>query len=119
MKLRQVRTHALSLEAVTEEPHHHFSSFRVRGKIFVTVPPDEKHIHVFLPEEERELALALHPGFTEKLLWGSKVLGIRVALATAKPQVVKQLVEQAYWARVAKDAGPPRQSRATGPNPKP
>ena len=41
MKLQAVRKHAMSLEAVTEEPHHTYSSFRVRGKIFVTVPPDE------------------------------------------------------------------------------
>lgn len=39
MKLDDVRTHALSLEAVTEAPHHTYSSFRVRDKIFVTVPP--------------------------------------------------------------------------------
>ena len=39
MKLATIRTHALSLEAVTEEPHHTYSSFRVRGKIFATLPP--------------------------------------------------------------------------------
>ena len=45
----------MSLEAVTEEPHHDYSSFRVRGKIFVTVPPDEEVVHVFVGEED-ELA---------------------------------------------------------------
>ncbi|MEY3251945.1 MAG: hypothetical protein RL227_918, partial [Pseudomonadota bacterium] len=46
MKIATVRTFALGLKDVTEEPHHHFSSFRYQGKIFVTVPPDEEHIHV-------------------------------------------------------------------------
>ena len=58
----------MSLEAVTEEPHHNYSSFRVRGKIFVTIPPDEEFIHVFLGENDRERVLAMYPDFVEKLL---------------------------------------------------
>ena len=96
----------MSLEAVNEEPHHNYSSFRVRGKIFVTIPPDEEFIHVFVGEEEREPALMMYPEFTEKLLWGSKVVGLRVRLASAKLTVVKSLVAKAYEARVQKDAGP-------------
>ena len=113
MKISSVRTHALSLEAVTEEPHHDYSSFRVRGKIFVTVPPTEEVVHVFVGEEDRELALALYPGFIEKLLWGGKVVGLRVALAAANPSAVKTLVSKAHETRVRKDAGPkaPRASK--------
>ena len=48
MQIADVRRHALSLDAVTEEPHHTYSSFRVRGKIFVTIPPEETHLHVFI-----------------------------------------------------------------------
>lgn len=104
MKIDPVRKHALSLEAVTEAPHHDYSSFRVRGKIFVTIPPDEAFIHVFVGEEDREPALALYPEFIEKLLWGGKVVGLRVALASAKPAVVRSLVGKAYEARVRKGA---------------
>lgn len=114
MKLESVRKHALSLEAVTEEPHHHFSSFRVRGKIFVTVPPDQAFIHVFVGEEDREPALAMYPAFTEKLLWGGKALGLRVRLATATPAVVKALLTRAYETRVRKAAGPKRSARTHG-----
>lgn len=96
MKLATARKFALSLAEVTEEPHHQFSSFRVSGKIFVTVPPDELHLHVFPTEEVRELSVAMHPGFMEKLLWGGKVVGVRVALASAKPAVVNALVRSAY-----------------------
>ena len=106
MKLATVRRHALALEAVTEEPHHHFSSFRVRGKIFVTIPPDEAFIHVFVGESDREPVLAMYPEFAEKLLWGSQVLGLRLRLDAALPSVVKSLVTKAYEARVRKDAGP-------------
>lgn len=96
MKIDQVRKHALSLREVTEEPHFQYSSFRVRGKIFVTVPPEEQHIHVFVDEPTRELALAVHEAFLEKLFWGAKVIGLRIALAKATPAVVKQLVSQAW-----------------------
>ena len=37
MKLSQLRTLALSLPEVTEEPHFEKTSFRVRKKIFATV----------------------------------------------------------------------------------
>lgn len=106
MKIDSLRKYALSLEAVTEEPHHHYSSFRVRGKIFVTIPPSEDFIHVFVGEEDRQQALALYPGFIEKLHWGTKAVGLRVALGAAPPTVVRSLVARAYETRVAKDAGP-------------
>ncbi len=96
VKLAEVRRHALSLPAVTEEPHFHYASFRVRGRIFVTVPPEETHLHVFVGEDERERAMALYPAFVERLTWGAKVVGLRVALATAPPAVVRDLVESAW-----------------------
>jgi hypothetical protein len=108
VKIDSVRKHAMSLESVTEEPHHNYSSFRVRGKIFVTIPPDEEFIHVFVGEEDREPALTMHPDFVEKLLWGTKVVGLRISLAAAKPTMVTSLVGKAYKTRVQKDAGPKR-----------
>ncbi len=103
----------MSLEAVTEEPHHDYSSFRVRGKIFVTVPPAEEIIHVFVEEQDREQALAMYPNFVEKLLWGGKVVGLRITLAAASVAAVKTLIFKAYETRVRKDAGPkvPRPSK--------
>ena len=96
IKIAQVRQCALSLPDATEEPHFEYSSFRVRGKIFVTVPPDEKHVHVFIGEADREIALALHAAFLEKLVWGGKVRGLRVLLSKASPTVVSRLVREAW-----------------------
>ena len=98
--LEQVRRYALSLPEVTEQPHFDYASFRVRGKIFVTVPPDGRHLHVFVGEEQRELALAVHATCLEKLWWGGKVVGLRVDLAKADGKAVKELMRQA-WARKA------------------
>jgi hypothetical protein len=96
VKLEDVRKFALALPDTTEEPHHHFGSFRVRGKIFVTMPPGGELLHIFLPDEKRELALALDPEFLEPVVWGSKILGVRAHLPKAKKATVLQLVEQAY-----------------------
>ena len=106
MKVAAVRRLALSLPETTEEPHFDYSSFRVRGKIFVTVPPDEKHIHVFVDDVERERALALAPEWIEKLWWGKKVAGVRIELAAARPALVEELVRNAWTRKAAKR--PPR-----------
>lgn len=103
MTLAQVRRFAMSLPEVTEEPHFEYTSFRIRGKIFATAPPGGKHLHVFLGDQERDLALTTEPGFLEALLWGGKVRGVRVVLATAKPRVVCELVREA-WSRKAPKA---------------
>jgi hypothetical protein len=102
MKISDVRRFALKLPEVTEEPHHESSSFRVRGKIFVTVPPQRTHIHVFVDEIVREQALALHAEFVEKLLWGGKVRGVRIQLASASPAAVKQLIRSAWASKAPK-----------------
>lgn len=78
----------------------------MRGKIFITRPPGEAFIHLFVADEDREIARTLHPEFIEKLLWGGKVVGLRVTLANAEPVVVKPLIKKAYLTRVSKDAGP-------------
>ena len=96
MTLADLRRFALALPEVTEQPHHAYSSFRVRGKIFVTVPPEGEHIHVFVNETAREQALALHPECVEKLFWGGKVHGVRILLAKASADVAKPLVRSAW-----------------------
>lgn len=96
MKFSAVRKYALSLPEVSEAPHHHLGSFRVKGKIFVTVPPEQEHLHVFVSEPQREIALAVYREFTEKLMWGGKVAGVRIALGRAPPAAVKSLIWQAW-----------------------
>lgn len=100
MKLEQVRRMAMSLPSVTEEPHFTYTSFRVGGKIFATAPPDGEHLHVFIDEEQRQLAMALEPEALEILTWGKRVIGLRVALPKARPALVRTLLEQA-WSRKA------------------
>jgi hypothetical protein len=105
MTLAQVRKYALSLAGVVEEPHFDRTSFRVNGKIFVTARPTEPHIHVLVPEETREPALALHADQVSRLLWGGKVVGLRIELPQAQPGLVKELVNAAWQCKAAKTRG--------------
>jgi len=102
MRYADARRFVLSLPEVTEEPHFHYASYRVRGKIFVTVPPGQTHLHLFVADHDRESALALDPSFLEKLLWGGKVVGLRAELARARPAVVKDLVRRAWLIKAPK-----------------
>jgi hypothetical protein len=96
VKLETARRFALSLEGASEEPHFDSSSFRVKKKIFCTVPRDGGHLHLFVDEATREQTLELYPQCCEKLWWGKKVVGLRLRLADAKPTLVKQLLQQAW-----------------------
>jgi hypothetical protein len=100
--LEQVRRHALSLPEAKEEPHFDRTSFRVRGRIFITARPADSHIHVFVPEHVREPFLAMHPDVASKLLWGGKVVGLRVELHRAPAGLVKELVRSAWASRAPK-----------------
>jgi hypothetical protein len=98
--LDRVRRFALSLPGVTEEPHFEMSSFRVRGKIFVTVPPDGDRLHVFVDEAEVDVCVAENPAAFELLRWGQRIRGLRVDLAAAPAGRVQELIEDA-WRRKA------------------
>jgi hypothetical protein len=98
--LEEARRFALSLPGVTEEPHFDMASFRVRGKIFATVPPDGEHLHVFVDEGEVHAAVAEDPVAFEPLLWGQRLRGLRVLLAAADAGRVAELLEES-WRRKA------------------
>jgi hypothetical protein len=96
----QVRRFVLSLPGVSEEPHFEMSSFRVRGKIFATVPAGGGGLHVFMDELEAAACVAEAPSAYELLWWGRRVRGVRVRLAAASHRRVCELVEDS-WRRKA------------------
>ena len=104
MTITQARRLALALPEAAEAPHFDYTSFRVRGKIFATAPPDGRHLHVFVGDEEREATLAGHPKSIEKLMWGGKVVGVRITLSKAAPDVVGDLLRHAWLKESAEES---------------
>jgi hypothetical protein len=98
--LAQARAFALSLPGTSEEPHFDMTSFRVGGKIFATAPPDETRLHVFVDEGEVEASVADLPRAFEPLLWGQQVRGLRILLAAAPDERVRELLAES-WRRKA------------------
>jgi hypothetical protein len=96
MKQSQVQQLALALPETTEEPHHHRTSFRVRGKIFATAVLSENLLNIMVGDSAREPALDIYSNCVEPLYWGKKVLGIRVNLLEATPDIVAELLKQAW-----------------------
>lgn len=95
------RRFALTLPGVTEEPHFDVASFRVNKRILATVPPGNM-LHVFVPESERDMLLEMYARCTEKVYWGSKVVGIRVFLGRATRGAVEDLLLRAWNHRAPK-----------------
>jgi hypothetical protein len=104
MKLDAARTFALSLPETTEAPHFDLSSFRVKGKIFCTVPPEGKTLHVYADPDEARALVESDPAAYEHILWGKRERPewLRVHLAKAKVGDVKSLLEDAWRAKAPK-----------------
>ena len=82
--LGQVRKIALALPEATEQDHHSMISFRVRGKIFATVP-DDGHLRVMVDEMEIRAAVAANPDVCQELYWGKRLAAVEVDLKRARP----------------------------------
>src|SRR5262249_61438531 len=98
--LAEARRLALSLPEATEQPHFDMASFRVRGKIFVTVPPEGTRLHVFVDPLEVGAYMAQNPAAFEPLRWGKQIRGLRVDLA-ATPGATLAEVSEESWRRKA------------------
>jgi len=98
MTLADVRRLALALPEATEQDHHGMASFRIRGKIFATIP-DGCHVRVMLDEEDVLAAVAEDSAACSPLRWGSRIACVVVELAHAQPVLVEELVTDAWRRR--------------------
>ena len=103
MNLSTARRLALSLPDATEEDHHGRSSFRVRGRIFATVP-DQEHLNIFIEPMDVDGVVMLDPEVFAPVMWGQEVKGVRVDLPRASSRMVLNLLTAA-WGRKAPKHG--------------
>jgi len=115
VRVTTVRRLALALPETDEAPHHHMTSFRVAGKIFATVPPEGDRVHVFVDPDEVPAYCAEFPGVVEELRWGDKRSGCRVDLRQATPELVRELLGEA-WRRKAPEKLTSRNDRGRDPS---
>ena len=99
--MEQVRQIALGLAEAEEAPHHDMPSFRVRGKIFATVP-DADRLHVMLADDDVSRAVAVRKRSVTELWRGNRRSGVAVDLTTASKALVADLLEQGWRRRAPK-----------------
>jgi hypothetical protein len=97
--LDEARAVALALPEVATQDHHGIDSFRVRGKIFASVPDDD-HIRVMVAEDDTNAAVAEYPEVCAPFYWGTRLACVVVTLASASPELVRELLTEA-WRRKA------------------
>jgi hypothetical protein len=104
VRLETARRFALSLPETNEEPHFDMSSFRVKGKIFTTVPPTGRHLHVFAGAPEILALVEEDPDAFEVIVWGTRDVSdwVRVNLPKADRTQVQELLEDAWRAKAPK-----------------
>jgi hypothetical protein len=95
---------------VVEADHWGRPSFRVRGRIFATVP-DLRHLNVMIDPFDVDAAVREEPDSCEQLLWGTEVRGVRVLLANASLQLLGDLLEAAWRRKAPKRLADPISNR--------
>ncbi|WP_181697090.1 MmcQ/YjbR family DNA-binding protein [Nocardia sp. GTS18] len=90
----EARLLALGFEGATERDHHGRPSFR-RRTIFATLP-DDQHLRVMLPEEGIREAVAESPTWCAESWWGRKLAAVQVTLADASPELVAEMLGDAW-----------------------
>lgn len=99
MDIETVRKIALRFPEAVEQEHFGNPSFRVRGRIFATVP-DDTHLNVMIDPFDVDAVVRAESESCAELLWGKEVRGVRVLLPRASPAMVEELLRVA-WKRKA------------------
>jgi hypothetical protein len=101
MTIEDVRRFALSLPEATEQDHHGMPSFRVRNRIFATVP-DDQHVRVMVDEDRIRAAVEQDPAACREFYWGKRLACVVVTTALADRDDVEGLLEDAYLRKAPK-----------------
>jgi hypothetical protein len=104
MRLDTARKFALSLPEANEEPHFAAGSWRVKGKIFATIPPGGRVLRIPAGADETQALVSEDPAAFAAVVWGERVVPdwVEVNLAKASAKQVRELLEDAWRARAPK-----------------
>ncbi|MDX2356616.1 MmcQ/YjbR family DNA-binding protein [Dietzia sp. PP-33] len=94
---------ALELPGATEQDHHGFPSFRVRGRIFATLPATDR-LRAMLDAPGIRTAAAEHPDVCAEFYWGKRLACVEIDLPRADTELIRELLADAWEHR----SGQPR-----------
>ena len=97
----EARELAFELPEASEQDHHGMASFRIRGKIFATLPDDD-HLRVMLDEAEINAAVAEYPTACTEFYWGKRLACVVVSLTGAPAGLLRELLTEAWLCKAPK-----------------
>ena len=102
----QARRLALGLPEAVEQDHHGRPSFRVRGRIFATLWTGTE-MNVMAGESRILTAVAEAPDVCSEVTWGGRLAAVRVNLRAADPELLRDLLEEAWAEKAPRSLLPP------------
>jgi hypothetical protein len=106
VSVAQARQLALALPEAVEQDHHGRPSFRVAGRIFATLW-DEEHVNVMVDEGGILTAVEAAPDVCEEVWWGKRRAAVRVDLRRAAPELLADLLADAWEQKAPRRLRPP------------
>ena len=89
---------ALDLPGAHEQDHFGRPSFRIRERIFATVP-DPEHLNVMIDAFDVDGVVRQYPAACQELWWGKKLSGVQVNIQTATTEMIRELLAAAWRRR--------------------
>src|SRR3954468_13033302 len=94
--ISRLRKAAMALPETSEQPHFDLVSWRVRDRIFATIPPEPGRLRIFVEETEVAEMVAADPAAYDEVRWGKRVSGVEVNLRAADEADVVALLQSAW-----------------------
>jgi hypothetical protein len=94
------RSLALAHPETSELPHHGLPSFRVRGRIFATIP-DGTHMNVMPGEAAIRAVAATRPADCAERWWGRRLAALTINLEATDVEFVREMLQEAWHHKAA------------------
>jgi hypothetical protein len=104
---------ALALPESVQADHHGRPSFRVKAKIFATLP-DATHMNVMLDEPGIRTAVQSHPHACAERWWGKRLAAVQVDLERADASLLSELLADAWEGKAPARLSSPPTGRTPG-----
>ena len=98
--ISRLRKAAMALPETSEQPHFDLVSWRVRDRIFATIPNEPHRLRIFVAETDVAEMVAADPAAYVEVRWGKRIAGVEADLRNADEADVVPLLESA-WRRKA------------------